>query len=217
MDYKKEFIKFMCESGVLTFGEFTLKSGRIAPYFINTGNYTTGEQIKKLGEFYAHCIEDNKIEADVFFGPAYKGIPLCVSAAAAVSDIYKRKVYYSFNRKEEKDHGEGGVIVGKKLSDGDNVVIIEDVITAGTAIRQTMPIINNAAKNVSVNAVIISVDRQEKGKSEKSAVQEVYDEFGIKVYSIVTLTDIIDCINEGLIDAKQYLDKIIKYRNEYGI
>ena len=140
-----------------------------------------------------------------------------MSAAAAVSDIYKRNVYYSFNRKEEKDHGEGGVIVGKKLSDGDNVVIIEDVITAGTAIRQTLPIINNAAKNVSVNAVIISVDRQERGKNEKSAVQEVYDEFGIKVYSIVTLTDIIECINEGLIDAKQYLDKIIKYRNEYGV
>ena len=217
MDYKKEFIKFMYESGVLTFGEFTLKSGRIAPYFINTGNYNTGRQIKKLGEFYAHCIEDNKIKADIFFGPAYKGIPLCVSAAAAVSDIYKRNVYYSINRKEEKDHGEGGVIVRKKLSDGDNVVIIEDVITAGTAIRQTLPIINNAAKNVSVNAVIISVDRQERGKNEKSAVQEVYDEFGIKVYSIVTLTDIIECINEGLIDAKQYLDKIIKYRTEAGV
>ncbi len=216
MSYKKEFIKFMCDSNVLTFGEFTLKSGRIAPYFINTGNYKTGEQIGKLGEFYARCVEENKIEADVFFGPAYKGIPLCVSAAASLYSKFGKNVNYCFNRKEAKDHGEGGVIVGHKLNDNDKVLIIEDVITAGTAVRETLPILKKEA-DVSVSGVIISVDRMEKGKGDKSAVQEIYDEFGIKVYPIVTLLDIIECIKDGDIDGKQYLDKMIEYRKTYGV
>lgn len=216
MSYKKEFIKFMCEAGVLTFGEFTLKSGRKAPYFINTGNYKTGEHIAKLGKFYAECIKENNVDADVFFGPAYKGIPLAVSAAIALYEETGKSVNYAFNRKEAKDHGEGGVIVGHKFKDGDKVAVIEDVITAGTAIRETLPILKNAA-DVSVECVIISVDRMEKGKGEKSAVQEVYDEFGIKVYPIVTVCDIIDCIEDGTIDGKEYLEAMKEYRKNYGV
>lgn len=206
----------MCDAGVLTFGEFTLKSGRKAPYFINTGNYKTGEHIAKLGEFYAKCIEENNIEADVFFGPAYKGIPLAVSAAIAIYNKTGKSVNYCFNRKEAKDHGEGGVIVGHKIQDGERVAVIEDVITAGTAIRETLPILK-AAADCNVSAVVISVDRMEKGKGEKSAVQEVYDEFGIKVYPIVTVCDIIDCIEDGTIAGKEYLQAMKDYRAEYGI
>lgn len=216
MSYKKDFIKFMCDAGVLTFGEFTLKSGRKAPYFINTGNYKTGEHIAKLGEFYAKCIEENNIDADVYFGPAYKGIPLAVAAAIAVYNKTGKSVNYCFNRKEAKDHGEGGVIVGHKIQNGENIAVIEDVITAGTAIRETLPVLKNAA-DCNVTAVIISVDRMEKGKGDKSAVQEVYDEFGIKVYPIVTVCDIIDCIEDGTIDGKQYLDAMKEYRANYGI
>lgn len=216
MSYKKEFIKFMCEAGVLTFGDFTLKSGRKAPYFVNTGNYKTGEHIAKLGEFYAECIAENNIEADVFFGPAYKGIPLAVAAAIAVYNKNGKNVNYCFNRKEAKDHGEGGVIVGHKLKDGDKVAVIEDVITAGTAIRETLPVLK-AAANVDVTSVIISVDRMEKGKAEKSAVQEVYDEFGIKVYPIVTVVDIIEAIEDGTISGKEYLEAMKEYRKNYGI
>jgi len=216
MSYKKEFIKFMCNSNVLTFGEFTLKSGRVAPYFINTGNYKTGEQIGKLGEFYARCIEENKIEADVLFGPAYKGIPLCVAAASSLYSKFGKNVNYCFNRKEAKDHGEGGVIVGHKLKCGDKVIITEDVITAGTAIRETLPVLKAAAE-ISVSGVIISVDRMEKGKGDKSAVQEIYDEFGIKVYPIITVDDIIECIKDGTIDGERYLGKMLEYRKTYGI
>ena len=216
MSYKKEFVKFMCDSDVLTFGEFTLKSGRKAHYFIKTVKYKTFEQIGKLGEFYAKCIAENNIDANVFFGPAYKGIPLCVAAASAMFSKEGKNVSYCFNRKEAKDHGEGGVIVGHKLSDNDKILIIEDVITAGTAIRETLPILKSAS-NASVAGVIISVDRMEKGKGEKSAVSEVYDEFGIKVYPIVTIEDIIECIKDGTIDGREYLDKMIAYREAYGV
>jgi orotate phosphoribosyltransferase len=216
MDYKQTFIKFMCECGVLSFGEFTLKSGRIAPYFINTGKYCTGSQVKKLGEFYADCINQNGLTADTLFGPAYKGIPLAVSAAAALYDKYGVDIGYCFDRKEAKDHGEGGVIVGKKMSNGDNVIIIEDVITAGTAIRQTLPVLRDAA-DVNIAGMIISVDRMEKTASGKSAVQDVYDEFGFKIYPIVTILDIIDAIENEIIPGKEYLPKIIEYRNEYGV
>lgn len=216
MSYKKDFIKFMCDSKVLTFGDFTLKSGRKAPYFINTGNYKTGEQIAKLGGFYAECIKENNIDANVFFGPAYKGIPLCVAAASAMYQKYGENPNYCFNRKEAKDHGEGGVIVGHKLSDDDKVLIIEDVITAGTAVRETLPVIKNAA-DADIKGVIISVDRMEKGKGDKSAVAEVYDEFGIKVYPIVTVLDIIECIKDGTIQGAEYLDKMMEYRETYGV
>ncbi|MDO5149563.1 MAG: orotate phosphoribosyltransferase [Oscillospiraceae bacterium] len=216
MSYKNDFIKFMTECGVLTFGDFTLKSGRKAPYFVNTGNYRTGKQLAKLGEFYAECIKENGIEADTLFGPAYKGIPLAVSCSVALFNKYGLDVNYCFDRKEAKDHGEGGVIVGKQLTDGEKVVIIEDVITAGTAIRQVIPVLKNAAE-VDIAAMVISVDRMEKGKGELSAVQEVKEEFGIDVYSIVTINDIIQAIRDGVIEGKEYLDKMIAYRETYGV
>ena len=216
MSYKKDFVKFMWEAGVLTFGEFTLKSGRKAPYFINTGNYKTGEHIAKLGEFYAKCIKENGIHADVFFGPAYKGIPLAVTAAISNYKENGENVNYCFNRKEAKDHGEGGVMVGHKLQNGDKVLIIEDVITAGTAIRESLPILK-AAADVDVCGVVISVDRMEKNKSDRSAVQEVFDEFGIKVYPIVTINDIIESIEDGTIPGKEYLPAMKEYRKVYGV
>ncbi|MDD6081887.1 MAG: orotate phosphoribosyltransferase [Oscillospiraceae bacterium] len=216
MSYKNDFIKFMTECGVLTFGDFTLKSGRKAPYFVNTGNYKTGKQLAKLGEFYAECIKENGIEADTLFGPAYKGIPLAVSCSVALFNKYGLDVNYCFDRKEAKDHGEGGVIVGKQLADGEKVVIIEDVITAGTAIRQVIPVLKNAAE-VDITAMVISVDRMEKGKGELSAVQEVKEEFGIDVYSIVTINDIIQAIKDEVIEGKEYLDKMIAYRKTYGV
>ncbi len=216
MTYKEQFIKFMTECGVLTFGDFTLKSGRKAPYFINTGNYNTGRQLAKLGEFYAECIKENNIEVETLFGPAYKGIPLAVACAAALYNKYDTDVNYCFDRKEAKDHGEGGVIVGKKLADKEKVVIIEDVITAGTAIRQVLPVLK-AAADVDITGMVISVDRMEKGQGELSAVQEVYKEFGIKIYPIVTVQDIIDAISNGVIEGKEYLDKMLEYRKTYGV
>ncbi len=216
MSYKENFIKFMTECGVLTFGDFTLKSGRKAPYFVNTGNYKTGAQLAKLGEFYAQCIKENGLSPDTLFGPAYKGIPLAVSCSVALYNKYNMDVNYCFDRKEAKDHGEGGVIVGKKLTDGENVVIIEDVITAGTAIRQVIPVLKEQA-DVNISAMIISVDRMEKGKGELSAVGEVKKEFGIDVFSIVTINDIIDAIRNGVIEGKEYLDKMLEYRKTYGV
>lgn len=216
MTYKESFIKFMLECGVLTFGDFTLKSGRKAPYFINTGNYNTGKQLAKLGEFYAECIKENNIDVETLFGPAYKGIPLAVACAAALYNKYDTEVNYCFDRKEAKDHGEGGVIVGKKLTNGEKVVIIEDVITAGTAIRQVLPVLK-AAADVNISGMVISVDRMEKGQGEYSAVQEVYNEFGIKIYPIVTVNDIIDAIKNGVVEGKEYLDKMLEYRKTYGV
>ena len=217
MSYKNDFIKFMTECGVLTFGDFTLKSGRKAPYFVNTGNYKTGKQLAKLGEFYAECIKDHGISPDTLFGPAYKGIPLAVSCSVALFNKYGMDVNYCFDRKEAKDHGEGGVIVGKQLTDGEKVVIIEDVITAGTAIRQVIPVLKNAA-DVKIEAMVISVDRMEKGKEgDLSAVQEVKRDFGIEVFSIVTIEDIIKAIEDGVIECKEYLDRMLEYRKTYGI
>ncbi|MDR0974960.1 MAG: orotate phosphoribosyltransferase [Ruminococcus sp.] len=216
MAYKQAFIKFMHECKVLKFGEFTLKSGRLAPYFINTGEYCTGAQIKKLGEFYADCIYQNNLKADTLFGPAYKGIPLAVAAASALYDKYSIDLNYCFDRKEAKDHGEGGIIVGKKLTDGEKVIIIEDVITAGTAIRQTLPVLK-AAADVNVTGMIISVDRMEKTASGKSAAVDVYEEFGFTVYPIVTILDIINAIEEEIIPGKEYLPKIKEYRAQYGV
>jgi orotate phosphoribosyltransferase len=215
MDYKTAFIKFMFECGVLRFGEFTLKSGRIAPYFINTGLYCKGSQIAKLGEFYADCIINSGLEFDTLFGPAYKGIPLAVAAADALFTKYGVDVNYCFDRKEAKDHGEGGVIVGKKLQDGERVVIIEDVITAGTAVRETVPVLKNAA-DVKIAGMIISVDRAEKGKTDISAVGEVEAEFGFKVYPIVTINDIIEAIKSDVIPCGEYLAAMQKYRETYG-
>lgn len=216
MTYKEEFIKFMVECGVLTFGDFTLKSGRKAPYFVNTGNYKTGKQLAKLGEYYAQCIKENNIEVETLFGPAYKGIPLATATSIALANLHDTEVNYCFDRKEVKDHGEGGMIVGKKLTDGEKVVIIEDVITAGTAIRQVLPLLKSVA-DVNITGMVISVDRMEKGKGELSAVQEVKQEFGITIYPIVTINDIIKAIQDGVIDGQEYLDKMIEYRKTYGV
>ena len=216
MTYKEEFIKFMADSGVLTFGDFTLKSGRKAPYFINAGNYKTGAQLAKLGGFYAECIKENGIEVETLFGPAYKGIPLAVSAATALYNKFGIDVSYCFDRKEVKDHGEGGMFVGKSLSDGDKVVIIEDVMTSGKALREVLPKLKGEA-DVDITGMIITVDRMEKAlDSEQSAVQNAYSEFGVKVFSIVTMEDIIDAIENGVVEGKEYLDAMRAYRAQYG-
>ncbi len=216
LNYKQRFIKFMVENGVLTFGDFTLKSGRKAPYFINTGNYKTGAQLARLGEYYAECIVDNNIGGETLVGPAYKGIPLAVTTAVALWNNHKKDVNYCFDRKEVKDHGEGGMFVGKQLVGGEKVILIEDVMTSGKALREMLPKLAQAAK-VEVAGMVISVDRQEKAlNSDLSAVQEAYKEFGIKVYSIVTMQDIIDAIEEGVIEGKEYLGKMKEYRSVYG-
>ena len=216
LTYKESFIKFMVDCGVLTFGEFTLKSGRVAPYFINCGNYKTGAQLAKLGEYYAECIHANQIPVETLFGPAYKGIPLAVSAVVALSNKFGIDVSYCFDRKEAKDHGEGGVFVGKKLTDNEKVVIIDDVMTSGKALRESMPKLKSAA-NVNVTGMIITVDRMEKGTGELSAVQEVKQEFGVTVYPIVTMLDIINAIQKEIISGKEYLDSMLAYREKYGV
>ncbi len=216
MTYKEEFIKFMADSGVLTFGDFTLKSGRKAPYFINCGNYKTGEQLAKLGGFYADCIKENNIPVETLFGPAYKGIPLAVSAVVALSNKYGINVSYCFDRKEAKDHGEGGMFVGKTLTDGEKVIIIDDVMTSGKALRESLPKLKGAA-DVDISGMVITVDRMEKSlTSEHSAVQDAFTEFGIKVYSIVTIKDIIKAIEDGIVEGREYLDAMKKYLADYG-
>lgn len=215
--YKEKFVKFMVDSGVLTFGEFTLKSGRKSPYFMNSGNYNTGAQLAKLGEFYAECIHDNGIEFETLFGPAYKGIPLAVATATALFNKFGIDVNYSFDRKEAKDHGEGGVIVGKQLTDKEKVVIIEDVMTSGKALREVLPKLK-AAADVDVTAMVIQCDRMEKGlQTDLSAVQEVSREFGIKIYSIVNINDIIAAIESGVIEGREHLDAMKAYRSQYGV
>ena len=217
MTYKQQFIKFMVENGVLKFGEFTLKSGRKAPYFINTGNYKSGAQLSKLGEYYAQCIADNGISADTLVGPAYKGITLAVTTAVSLYNKFGKDLNYCFDRKEVKDHGEGGLFVGKQLTDGERVILIEDVMTSGKALREMLPKLKQAA-NVEIAGMVISVDRMERGlESSLSAVQEVYKEFGVKVYSIVTMADIISAIEDGTIEGKEYLEKMKEYRKTYGV
>ena len=208
----------MVESEVLKFGEFTLKSGRKSPFFMNAGAYVTGTQLRRLGEYYAKAIHDNYgLDFDVLFGPAYKGIPLSVSACTALYNKHGVDVNYCFDRKEVKDHGEGGMFVGKTLEDGEKVVIIEDVMTSGKALREVLPKLQSAAK-IDIEGMIITVDRMEKGlTSDKSAVQEVYDEFGVKVYSIVTINDIIDALENDVIPGKEYVEKMKEYRKVYGV
>lgn len=214
MTYREEFITFMVRSGVLTFGDFTTKSGRKTPYFVNTGNYKTGAQAAKLGDYYAACIQEHMPEGiTCLFGPAYKGIPLAVSAAASLYRNYDRDLPYCFNRKEAKDHGEGGSLVGYKPQDGDRIIIIEDVITAGTAVRETVPVLQAAAK-VSIPDMFISVNRCEVGQhAGKTAVMEVKEEFGINVHAIITVADIHEYLKEKpeyasvLSLMEQYMDK----------
>ncbi len=215
LGYKQRFIQFMVENEALLFGDFTLKSGRKAPYFINAGKYRTGAQIAQLGEYYAECYLEHGVDAKTLMGPAYKGIPLAVSTAIALAKNHGVDVGFCFDRKEAKDHGEGGLFVGQTLQDGDKIAIIEDVMTSGKALREVLPKIKREA-DVTVSAMIISVDRQEKGTGEKSAVQEAFDEFGVRVYSIVTMQDIIEAIEEGVIGGREYLQAMKDYRKRYG-
>jgi orotate phosphoribosyltransferase len=214
MAYKQEFIEFMVKAGVLTFGDFITKSGRKTPYFINTGNYRTGAQAAKLGEFYADCIAENIVgRIDALFGPAYKGIPLSVACAIALFNKYGRDVGYCFNRKEAKDHGEGGSMVGYKLKDGDRILIIEDVITAGTAVRECIPVLKSAV-DIEIAGLVISVDRMERGSGGLSAIEEIKREFGIKTYPIVTVREIIGYLHNRQIDGRVYVDDAVRSRIE---
>lgn len=207
--YKREFIKFLEDAGVLKFGDFTAKSGRKIPYFINAGDIKTGDQISKLGEFYAKAyFEKIGNKRTVLYGPAYKGIPIAVSVACALSKE-GLDVPFFFNRKEEKDHGEGGVFVGYKPTAGEEIVIVEDVITAGTAIRESMSILNSL-NGVKVSAVFVMVDRKEKGQGEKSAMAEVGEEFGFPVYSVVDVYDILEYLEEDPKNSEN-VERIKKY------
>jgi len=209
--YQNDFVDFMLEIGALKFGEFTLKSGRVSPYFFNVGQFNQGNHLSQLGQFYAQAIEVSGIKFDVLFGPAYKGIPLVAATAIALNDSFNRSVPYSFNRKEAKDHGEGGDIVGHPL-EGD-ILIIDDVITAGTAIKEAEDIISvNGAKT---KGVVVALDRQEKGKGELSAIQEVEQNFGIAVVSIINLSHIVDYLKAN--NDKNIISRIESYRSQYGI
>lgn len=221
-NYKHDFIDFMVDCEVLMFGDFVTKSSRKTPFFINTGKYRTGEQIKKLGQFYAQSIMENtKGEFDVLFGPAYKGIPLAVTTSIALSEMYNKNNAFCFNRKEAKDHGEGGSIIGHKLKDGDKVVIIEDVTTAGTSIAETVPILRSAA-NVDITALVISVNRMERGQGEKSALDEIHETYKMKTFSIVSMAEVIEYLYNREINGKVLLDDKIKgmiedYYKLYGV
>ncbi|HPE79269.1 MAG: orotate phosphoribosyltransferase [Gammaproteobacteria bacterium] len=211
-DYQRDFLDFALDLGVLRFGRFTLKSGRISPYFFNAGLFNTGAALARLGRHYAQTIVNAGLKFDVLYGPAYKGIPLAAVTAAALYDHHGIDVPYAFNRKEAKSHGEGGSIVGHPLQ-GD-ILIIDDVITAGTAIRESMDII--AAEGARPAGVVIALDRQERGKGERSAIQEVETDYGMPVTAIVRLADLIDFIRERA-DFDTYLADIQAYRREYGV
>ena len=211
-DYQKDFISFAIDRGVLKFGEFTLKSGRTSPYFFNAGLFNKGSDLAKLGRFYAAALMDAKVEFDVLFGPAYKGIPIATATAVALYDHHQKDTPYCFNRKEKKDHGEGGNLVGSELNG--KIMLVDDVITAGTAIRESMEIVE--ANGASLAGVLIALDRQEKGKGELSAIQEVERDFGATIISIVGLNDIIEFLKDDP-EFNQHLPKVQAYREQYGV
>ncbi len=210
--YQREFIEFALERGVLRFGEFTLKSGRVSPYFFNAGLFDSGLALAKLGRFYAQALVDSGLSYDVLFGPAYKGIPLAATTAIALAEDHQRDVPWCFNRKEAKDHGEGGTLVGAPLAG--RVVIVDDVITAGTAIREVMHIINNQGAQAA--GVLIALDRQERGNGALSAIQEVERDFNMPVISIVSLQQVLEYLAQSA-ELKQYLPAVERYREKYGI
>ncbi|HIF5696142.1 TPA: orotate phosphoribosyltransferase [Vibrio parahaemolyticus] len=210
--YQREFIEFALEKEVLKFGEFTLKSGRKSPYFFNAGLFNTGRDLARLGRFYAAALADSGIEFDVLFGPAYKGIPIATTTAVALADHHDIDTPYCFNRKEAKNHGEGGNLVGSALEG--RIMLVDDVITAGTAIRESMEIIK--ANGADLAGVLVAIDRQEKGKGELSAIQEVERDFGCTVISIVSLGDLITYLEERG-NATEHLEAVKAYRAEYGI
>ena len=214
MTYQEEFIRFMVDSGVLTFGDFVTKSGRKTPYFVNTGNYKTGAQAARLGDYYAACIQENMSEGiDALFGPAYKGIPLVTTASASLYRNYGRDLPYCFNRNEAKDHGEGGSIVGYKPKDGDRIAIVEDVVTAGTAVRESIEFFKSVA-DVKIVALFVSVDRMEKGTGEQTTLNELREQYGIQVFPIVTVRQVIDTLHNQAIDGRVLIDDAMRGRME---
>ena len=211
--YKQEFIGFMVESQVLKFGDFTLKSGRKSPFFMNAGAYVTGTQLRRLGEYYAKAIHDcYGLDFDVLFGPAYKGIPLTVATTMAISELYGKEIRYCSNRKEVKDHGDKGILLGSQLKDGDRVVIIEDVTTSGKSIEETFPIIK-AQADVTVCGLMVSLNRMEKGlESDKSALEEIKEKYGFETGAIVTMDEVVECLYNKPFDGIVYIDDELKSR-----
>ena len=220
--YKQEFIEFMVDCGVLKFGDFTLKSGRKSPFFMNAGSYVTGTQLRRLGQYYAKAIPDHYgLDFDVLFGPAYKGIPLGVATVMAISELYGKDVRYCSNRKEVKDHGDTGILLGSPLKDGDRVVIIEDVTTSGKSIEETFPILK-AQADVEIIGLIVSLNRMEKGQvSDKSALMEIQERYGFQTAAIVTMEDVVACLYGKEYQGKVYIDDALKsaidtYYAQYG-
>ena len=220
--YKKEFIEFMIDCNVLKFGDFVTKSGRNTPFFVNTGFYRTGAQLKKLGEYYATAIHNKfGLDFDVLFGPAYKGIPLSVAATMAISDMYEKDVRYCANHKEVKDHGDKGILLGSPIEDGDKVIIIEDVTTAGTSIKETLPIVK-AQGDVDVLGLVVSVDRMERGQGEKSALDEIHETYGLETTAIVTMAEVVEHLYNKPYKGKVIIDDTLKaaidaYYEKYGV
>ena len=219
--YKSEFIQFMIDSKVLKFGDFTLKSGRKSPFFMNAGLYVTGTQLMKLGEYYAKAIHDcYGDDFDVLFGPAYKGIPLSVATTIAYSKLYGKEIRYCSNRKEVKDHGDTGILLGSPLKDGDRVVVIEDVTTSGKSMEETIPIVR-AQADVTIVGLMVSLNRQEKGKGDKCALDEIKDLYGFETNAFVTMEEVVECLYNKEIDGAVWIDdemkaKIDAYYEEYG-
>lgn len=220
--YKKEFIEFMVDCNVLKFGDFVTKSGRKTPFFVNTGFYRTGAQLVKLGEYYARAIKDKYgLDFDILFGPAYKGIPLSVAAAMGISNLFGADIKYCSNRKEIKDHGDKGILLGSPVEDGDKVVIIEDVTTAGTSINETLPIIK-AQGNVDVIGLVVSVDRMERGQGEKSALDEIKEKYNIETTAIVTMEEVVEHLYNKEYKGRVVIDDVLKaaideYYEKYGV
>lgn len=221
--YKQEFIEFMMDSQVLKFGDFTLKSGRKSPFFMNAGAYVTGAQLRKLGEYYAKAIHDHYgLDFDVLFGPAYKGIPLTVATTMAISELYGKEIRYCSNRKEVKDHGDTGILLGSKLKDGDKVVIIEDVTTSGKSIEETFPIIK-AQADVEIKGLMVSLNRMERGlTSTKSALEEIKEKYGFDANAIVSMEDVVTCLYNKPYQGNIYIDDTLKaaidaYYAQYGV
>lgn len=220
--YKQEFIEFMVDCGVLKFGDFVTKSGRKTPFFVNTGFYRTGSQLCRLGGYYAKAVAGKYgFDFDVLFGPAYKGIPLTVAATMEINRLYDADIRYCSNRKEVKDHGDKGILLGSPISDGDRVVIIEDVTTAGTSIAETLPIIR-AQGSVEVKGLVVSVDRMERGQGEKSALSEIEEKYGLETTAIVTMEEVVSHLYNKPYKGKIVIDDTLKtaidaYYKEYGV
>ena len=221
-EYKQRFIEFMIDCNVLKFGDFVTKSGRKTPFFVNTGFYRTGSQLRKLGQYYARAIEQTfGTDFDVLFGPAYKGIPLTVAATMALAEDFNADIRYCSNRKEVKDHGDKGILLGSPIADNDKIVIIEDVTTAGTSIEETLPIIK-AQGNVNVLGLVVSVDRMERGQGEKSALSEISEKYGFKTTAIVTMAEVVEHLYNKPYKGKVIIDDTLKgaidaYYVQYGV